>query len=205
MTDNTGPLVGVAATAFVSFVVLGLRVSNRPLMRLDADAVYFRAQFTPLALFFTYCGRLIPLTTACIGAIAIFALMRISILIPMLVTASQLISQMAIEYAKTLFKRTRPDYWIVGEEAGHSYPSGHAATAIIFFIGWAIIAALSRLPLGFKDAAVALLVVWAAGIIWSRLALGAHYLTDVLGGMLFGAAWLCALFAASSHFYGILR
>jgi membrane-associated phospholipid phosphatase len=202
---GTSPLVAVAAIAFVAFIALGMRVSNRPLTRLDAGAVCLRGQFTRLALFFTYCGRLVPLTSGCIVAIAIFAVMRHSILIPLLVTASQLISQMAIEYAKTLFGRTRPDFWLVGEEAGHSYPSGHAATAMIFFIGWAVIAAMSSLLPAEKDAAIVLLVAWAGGIIWSRLALGAHYLTDVLGGMLFGAAWLCALFAASSHFYSILR
>jgi membrane-associated phospholipid phosphatase len=29
------------------------------------------------------------------------------------------------------------------------------------------------------------------GICWSRLALRAHYLTDVLSGALFGASFLC--------------
>jgi len=49
-----------------------------------------------------------------------------------------------------------------------------------------------------KVAIVTVLVLWALGIMWSRLALGAHYLSDVFGGALFGTAWLCALFAALS-------
>jgi len=40
------------------------------------------------------------------------------------------------------------------------------------------------------------LAVCAVAIPWSRLALGAHYATDVLGGLLLGAAWLCLVFAA---------
>jgi membrane-associated phospholipid phosphatase len=46
-----------------------------------------------------------------------------------------------------------------------------------------------------KIALVALLAFWIAGIGWSRLALGAHYPTDVIGGTLFGVAWACATWA----------
>ena len=43
-------------------------------------------------------------------------------------------------------------------------------------------------------------LVCAVGISWSRLALGAHYLTDVVGGLLFGAAFLCAALAIILRF-----
>jgi membrane-associated phospholipid phosphatase len=33
------------------------------------------------------------------------------------------------------------------------------------------------------------------GIPWSRLALDAHYATDVIGGLVFGCGWLCATIA----------
>lgn len=194
-----------AVVLFALFVALGLRIANRPLTRLDAEAIYFRGQLTPLALLFTLSGRSPALTAACILAIVIFALLRLPLGIPLLMAASQLVSQMIVEYAKTLFRRMRPDYWLVGREAGHSYPSGHATTAVVFFIGWAVVIAMGALPGGVKTALIAILTVWSLGIVWSRLALGAHYVTDVTGGALFGGAWLCALFTVSSHLYGILR
>lgn len=195
----------VAIALLGAFAALGLLVSNRPLTRPDAEAVYFRGRLTPLALMFTLSGRAPALTSACIIAIAIFALLHLPLWIPLVVTLSQLISQILVEYGKTLFKRVRPDYWLVGQEAGHSYPSGHATTAIVFFMGWALVVAFGRLNGEVKAALIAAFAVWAFGIAWSRLALGAHYLSDILGGVLFGAAWLCMIFMLSSHFYGILR
>ncbi|HET6894567.1 MAG TPA: phosphatase PAP2 family protein [Candidatus Baltobacteraceae bacterium] len=190
-----------AIVLLAAFVALGMLVSRRPLTRLDAEAVYFRGQATRIALLFTLSGRSRALTAACLLSIAIFALLRLPLGIPLILTGSQLVSQLVVAVCKTFFRRVRPDYWLVGREAGHSYPSGHATTAVVFFIGWALVIALSPLGGGIKTALIAALTVWSLGIIWSRLALGAHYLTDVTGGVLFGAAWLCAL---SSHLYAIL-
>lgn len=195
----------IAIVLFALYVIVGLRVSRRPLSRLDAEAIVFRGQLTPLAVVFTISGRSPAMTTVCILSIAVFAAFRLPILIAVAMTLSQLVSQMLVEYAKTLFKRMRPDYWLVGLEAGHSYPSGHSTTAVVFFCGWAVIVALSTLPGGIKDTLAALFCAWALGIVWSRLALGAHYFSDVFGGMLFGAAWACALFTVFAHFHVILR
>jgi membrane-associated phospholipid phosphatase len=198
--------LAIAALSLAAlFVVVGLYVAHRPLSRLDAEAVYFRGQLTPLALVFTISGRSRALTASCIIAIAVYALMHLPILIPLAITAMQLVSQIIVEYCKTLFTRMRPDYWLVGLEAGHSYPSGHSTTAIVFFTGWSVVVALSALPGEIKTALIALFTVWALGIMWSRLALGAHYFSDVCGGAVFGAAWLCASIAFLLEFHGIPR
>jgi undecaprenyl-diphosphatase len=195
----------IAVLLFAAFIALGLQVSNRPLTRLDAEAVYFRGQLTGLALLLTISGRAPAMTASCIVAIAAFSVLRLPIGVAVIVALSQLLSQIVVELMKALFKRMRPDYWLVGREAGHSYPSGHSTTAVVFFIGWTVVIAFGTLPANVKTAGIALLALWALGVMWSRLALGAHYLSDVFGGALFGAAWLCAVFTMSSHFYGILR
>lgn len=186
-------LDSAAAALFVAFILLGLAVARRPLGIWDARAVLFRAQATQLALLFTRSGRSKALTAGYIAAIAVFAAAHLPVWIPLVLAASQLVSQIVVEAFKMLYKRTRPDYWLVGLEAGHSYPSGHAATAVITFGGWASVIALSSLPEALKYALAASFALWATGIVWSRLALGAHYFSDVTGGILFGSAWLCAL------------
>jgi undecaprenyl-diphosphatase len=115
---------------------------------------------------------------------------------------SQILSQIIVELIKARYARARPDYWLVGLEAGHSYPSGHATTAVVFFAGWALVAIFSPLPDTVKALLAIALALWAVGVSWSRLALGAHYVSDVAGGTLFGAGWLCAvsaLFHATVH------
>lgn len=53
----------------------------------------------------------------------------------------------------------------------------------------------SNLPKIFRISASAVLIAWSIGIICSRLALGAHYATDIFGGWLIGASFLGVGFA----------
>jgi membrane-associated phospholipid phosphatase len=188
-------LCAIAVVCFAAFVVLGMRVSAAPLGPLDAKSVYLRGQATQLALVFTKSGRSKGVTTACVIAILVFVLARWPLWIPLTMVVSQILSQTIVELVKARFARARPDYWLVGLEAGHSYPSGHATTAVVFFIGWALVATSSTLPLVEKVPLTVVLAIWAFGVSWSRLALGAHYLSDVAGGTIFGVGWLSALAA----------
>jgi undecaprenyl-diphosphatase len=80
---------------------------------------------------------------------------------------------------------------IVGR-AGKSFPSGHSLTSFVA-LGLLLIMLWSRLTPGPRAglAAACALVVAAVGV--SRLMLGVHYPTDVLGGWLFGLGWLLAV------------
>jgi len=184
-----------AGVLFIAFLALGELVIRRPALRVDSAAL-FHAQATPLARVFTATGRWPFLLAAFVLVTAMFAAQHRGIWLPVLLTVSQLVTQVLAELFKVHYRRVRPDYWIAGLDPGKSFPSGHAVTAIVFFGGWACVVAFSALPAEPKYMLVALLVAWAVGIDWSRLALGAHYLTDIAGGTLLGCAWLCAVLGA---------
>lgn len=90
----------------------------------------------------------------------------------------------------TLIARPRPP---VGQWATHasgwSFPSGHTTTAALS-AGLLIGAVLVRTP-RFKIALVLLIGSWGVLVGLSRIYLGVHWSTDVLGGWLFGVSWLC--------------
>ena len=123
-----------------------------------------------------------------------------NLLVASAIFVAQLLSQGVVELVKHAFQRVRPDAWLVHRELGYSYPSGHATTAIVFFGSWLVFALLSPLATGQKIAAASILAIWMAGIDWSRLALGAHYPSDVVGGTLLGGACASALWATLLHF-----
>ncbi len=118
--------------------------------------------------------------------------------------ASLLVSWRAADYFQELFTRARPLHWVVKHETSFSYPSSHAAIAFGFYILWAVMLYDSNLGKATRTIAAPALAVFALAICWSRLALGAHYLTDVAGGALLGlaAAFIALGILASSVFGG---
>jgi len=94
---------------------------------------------------------------------------------------------------KDLFSRPRPELWPHrGQFAWTSYPSGHAIVGVAVYFtvsrmlhrerGW-------RWPYVFSAALLAV-------NLYSRIYLGVHWPTDVIGGVLIGVVWLVAAEAA---------
>ncbi|MGP8100275.1 MAG: phosphatase PAP2 family protein [Candidatus Cybelea sp.] len=102
-----------------------------------------------------------------------------------------LISWRAADYFQHVFERARPVDWVVKHETTFSYPSSHAAIAMGFYALLALMIFASDLPKTTRNVAAALLVLLALAICWSRLALGAHYITDLVGGTLLGMVVAC--------------
>jgi undecaprenyl-diphosphatase len=72
---------------------------------------------------------------------------------------------------------------------GKSFPSGHSMSSLICF-GALLVVFLPLVPRRGRPWCVGAVALWVLAIGVSRLALGVHYVSDVIGGYLLGAAWL---------------
>jgi undecaprenyl-diphosphatase len=94
---------------------------------------------------------------------------------------------------KLVFERDRPpfrDPAVV--ETTKSFPSGHSVGSAVGYGFLAYVGVRSLRSLWARVTLVAALAVLVALIGFSRIFLGAHYLSDVLGGYAVGGAWLAA-------------
>jgi undecaprenyl-diphosphatase len=193
----------VALVCAVLVFAIGALVAHRPPTSVDVAAGSLRGTAVPLALFFTGLGRWPVLLGLSIVAAGTALALRTGLTAVAIVYATQILSQGANAAVKLLFHRARPDAWLHIHETDLSFPSGHAVTAVVFFVGFAILAWHAPLPRPVSGTIAAVLLVCAVGIPWSRMALAAHYFTDVLGGLLLGTAFACAAFALILRYVSI--
>jgi len=97
---------------------------------------------------------------------------------------------------KLVVRRPRPTFKDpIAHAFGKSFPSGHTMSSTICY-GALLLVFLPVASRRWRPVAVGFVVTLVAAIGTSRLALGVHYFTDVLGGAVLGVAWLTASTAA---------
>jgi undecaprenyl-diphosphatase len=91
---------------------------------------------------------------------------------------------------KTLVDRLRPEVEVsIGSYAGASFPSGHALGSMVVYGALLLVFLPAMAPRWRKPAIVsATVLVVAIGL--TRIALGVHFVSDVLGAWLLGIIWL---------------
>ena len=180
----------LSVTAAVAYVILGVWVSPRPPAGIDADAAAWAGHGLQAASFLTAAG-LFPVYATLCGLLLVAALVRRAWLPPVLASIVALVVAWRVsDLGKAYFERPRPAHWFVHHETSFSYASGHATLALAFYGFWAYVVWASPWPPAGRRLTVALLSAWIVATGWSRLALGAHFPSDVAGGYLLGAAVL---------------
>lgn len=101
--------------------------------------------------------------------------------------SAEIVSAGLVQVLKHLFGRARPEDIIVISDFG-SFPSGHVANAATIAV--VLVVLFPRVWVGVAGAA------WALLMAFSRTYLGAHWLSDTIGGALLGASAALLVFAA---------
>ncbi|MCF6217600.1 MAG: VTT domain-containing protein [Gammaproteobacteria bacterium] len=105
---------------------------------------------------------------------------------------------LAVALFKYSYHFPRPVAMYSGANA-YSFPSAHATLSIVVY-GYLAMLAAQTLPDSRRWLPYAAAALLVAGIGFSRLYLGAHWLADVLGGIGLGAAWI-SLLAIARHYH----
>lgn len=103
---------------------------------------------------------------------------------------SAVLSAGLVQLIKNLVDRPRPEEILVAADFG-SFPSGHTANAATLAVVIGII--LRRWWVWMLG------VLWVIGMLLSRNYLGAHWLTDTVGGLVLGAAVALIVWAPFAH------
>lgn len=195
--------MGIVAVPFGVLVVLVTR-SSTPLLSLDRDTADDLHQIALNHPAFTAVMKGVSAVGSPLGwwivltPLFVWLLYRRLPRLAAFVAVTALGSGLLNGLIKSAVDRTRPQLVDpVARAAGKAFPSGHTQAATV---GCGILV-LVFLPTVTRRAR---LWLWAAaaGIIgligFSRIALGVHYLSDVIGGVLIGVAWLLAMTSAFS-------
>jgi len=99
------------------------------------------------------------------------------------------------EVMKLIFQRPRPQLDWAQVLPDYSFPSGHAMNSVAFYVALAVVLWRVRgRRIGLASLAIGIVLSVFIGV--SRIYLGYHYLTDVVGGVLAGTIWLLIVAAA---------
>ena len=91
---------------------------------------------------------------------------------------------------KRVFDRARPEIEHLVSVKTLSYPSGHAMSSMAFYGFLIYLVYKIKMPIAAKVALIILLSALVFSIGTSRIYLGVHFPSDVLGGWIAGAIWV---------------
>ncbi len=102
-----------------------------------------------------------------------------------------IISAILNEGLKHIIQRSRPDILRLIDIHGYSFPSGHSMVSMSFY-GLLIFLCFRNYKSKWKYIIISLFALLILFIGFSRIYLGVHFVSDVLGGFCLGIAWIGA-------------
>ncbi|WP_158232277.1 phosphatase PAP2 family protein [Sporosarcina sp. P1] len=101
---------------------------------------------------------------------------------------------------KLIFKRARPDFNRLIDIGGYSFPSGHTMMAFSLYTVLAYIIWRNLKTTGSRISIVIVAIFMIVMIAVSRIYLGVHFPSDIVGGILASSVWLFTSIAIYQRF-----
>ncbi len=178
--------------ALIGFLALAEDVFNKEIMNGDIIGYKIVSTFlisdfaTPIAKLITNFGGAIFLIVLTIVLFILIKNKKIGISIFSNLVIITILNQLL----KRILQRPRPTEYRIIEETGYSFPSGHSMVSMAFY-GYLIYLIYRYVKNKYiKWISIAFLSVLICSIGVSRIYLGVHYTSDVLGGFLVSISYL---------------
>lgn len=176
----------------VGFLALTEDVFNKEIMQGDIIGYKIISTFlisdfvTPIAKFITNFGGAVFLSIATIALLLLIKNKKIRLSIFSNIVIITILNQLL----KRILRRPRPTEFRIVEETGYSFPSGHSMVSMAFY-GYLIYLIYRYIKNKYiKWSLIVLLSILICLIGISRIYLGVHYTSDVLGGFILSISYL---------------
>ena len=186
----------------IGFCALAEDVFNKEIMKGDIIGYKIVSTFlisdfaTPIAKFITNFGGAIFLVIATITLFIVIKNKKIGISILSNVAIVTVLNQLI----KRILQRPRPTEYRIIEETGYSFPSGHSMVSMAFYLYFIYLIYKYVKNKYVKWISISLLSLLICLIGISRIYLGVHYTSDVLGGFLISISYLIIYISAANKF-----
>lgn len=190
LIDFTDDKLVIGYICIFFFIILTILVFTHTIMPLNdlitSFAISIRSDvMTKIMLTITNIARAYSLIVISILLLFFIKNKRTAIRISINLVAVFLSSQLF----KIIFRRPRPDGFALTTASGYGYPSGHAMVSLAFF-GFLTYLLCKKVKSNLvKTILIAVSVIVILLIGFSRIYLGVHYFSDVIGGYLLGTAY----------------
>ena len=187
----------------IGFLALAEDVFNKEIMKGDIIGYKMVSTFlisdfaTPIAKFITNFGGAIFLIILTILLLVVLKNKKVGLSICINLVVVTIINQLL----KRLLQRPRPTEFRIIEETGYSFPSGHSMVSMAFYgyLIYLIYRFVKNKYLKWISIVLLSLLICLIGI--SRIYLGVHYTSDVLGGFLISISYLVIYISAFNKFF----
>ena len=186
----------------IGFFAIAEDVFNKEIMQGDIIGYKLISTFlisdfaTPIAKFITNFGGAIFIITLMITLFILIKDKKIGLSIFLNLVIATTLNQLL----KRILQRPRPTEYRIIEETGYSFPSGHSMVSMAFY-GYLIYLIYKYVENKYiKWTLIVLLSILICSIGISRIYLGVHYTSDVLGGFLASISYLVIYISAVKKF-----